>query len=205
VRVWHSPTVGGEGAALATDIRVENEVKALFKAVDKQFGPADIVVNNAGILRDAMTVLLTAADWNDVLITNLTGTFLVCKAALSRMSRRRSGSIVNIGSVIGTMGGLGQANYSASKAALVGLTKSLAREGAKRGVRVNLVVPGAIATAMTAHLVAGHAGGAAAESIIPLQRLGRPADVAHLVSFVASELGSYMTGTMLTVDGGLSM
>jgi 3-oxoacyl-[acyl-carrier protein] reductase len=151
-----------------------------------------------------LTQSLPLSDWEAVIATNLTGAFLVSRAALKRMSRRRGGAIVNIGSVIGDFGGQGQASYASAKAGLVAFTKSIAKEGAARGVRANVVVPGAIATAMTEHLSVPTAA-KGAPSFIPLGRLGQATEVADLVSFVASDLAAYMTGSVLVVDGGLSM
>lgn len=196
---------GGGGAAevFAIDLASEESIRAGAKAVQAQLGNVDILVNNAGITKDGLTLRMKRADWDDVIATNLTGTFLLTQALMSGMVRARWGRIVNISSVVGETGQAGQANYSASKAGLIGLTKSLARELASRGITVNAVAPGYIETAMTAALdekqrsaMVGH---------IPLGRAGSDQDIANAVRFLASEEAAYVTGHVLDVNGGMYM
>jgi 3-oxoacyl-[acyl-carrier protein] reductase len=195
---------GGAGVrGYRCDVASFEEVDALGARVTADFGRADILVNNAGITRDRLFVRMTAEDWAQVLAVNLTGAFNFTKAFGPVMLRQRSGSIVNIASVVGQMGNAGQANYAASKAGLIGLTKSLAREFAPRGVRVNAVAPGFIRTAMTDAL----AEDARAQMLqaIPLGRLGETKDVADVVMFLVSDLAGYVTGQVINCDGGLVM
>jgi len=194
---------GGEASALQADVSDEAQVAELFKQARALTGSLDILVNNAGMTRDNVIMMMKSADFDDVLATNLRSCWLCCKAAARLMMRKRSGSIVNITSVVGIAGNGGQTNYAASKAGIIGLTKSLAKELAVRGVRVNAVAPGFVETAMTADLspeLKQSALGA-----IPLGRLGAPEDIANAVAFLASDRAAYITGQTLVVDGGMVM
>ncbi len=194
------------GAAVtfhSTNITNENQVKELIKSITTA-GPLDIVVNNAGITRDGMVFRMPLEQWESVLKVNLTGAFIVSREASAFMAlKQKSGSIINMASVVGQMGNAGQTNYSASKAGLIGFSKSLAKETAKRHVRVNAVAPGFIETAMTAKLP--DEVRADYVKAIPLGRMGLPEDIANTVLFLASDLSSYITGQVIRVDGGLVM
>ena len=185
------------------DISKEAEAKAAVAAVEAALGPVDILVNNAGITRDGLMLVMSESDWDAVLAVNLKGAFLMSKAVLRGMIKRRSGSIVSISSVVGRRGNAGQANYSAAKAGLIGLTKSLAREVASRNVRVNAVAPGYIETDMTAAL--DETARNAIITQIPLGRIGMPDAVADAVAFLAGDSAAFITGTVLPVDGGLGI
>jgi len=195
-----------DGAAVtfhSTNITDEDQVKALIKDITAA-GSLDVVVNNAGITRDGMVFRMPLDQWESVLKVNLTGAFLVSREASAFMAlKQKSGSIVNMASVVGQMGNAGQTNYSASKAGLIGFTKSLAKETAKRNVRVNAVAPGFIQTAMTDKLT--DEVKAEYAKAIPLGRMGLPDDVANAVLYLASDLSSYITGQVIRVDGGLVM
>jgi 3-oxoacyl-[acyl-carrier protein] reductase len=194
---------GGAAHPFVLDIASEDSIKACAKAVIEKFGKLEILVNNAGITRDGLALRMKRADWDEVLNTNLTGAFLLTQAVLSPMLRARWGRIINITSVVGEMGQAGQANYCASKAGLIGLTKSLARELASRGITVNAVAPGYIETAMTAIL--NDEQKAAMMKEIPLARAGTDQDIAAAVAFLASEDAGYITGHTLDVNGGMYM
>jgi 3-oxoacyl-[acyl-carrier protein] reductase len=183
------------------DVSALSEVEVLGGRVLADFGRVDILVNNAGITRDRLFVRMTDEDWAQVLAVNLTGAFNFTKVFAPAMLKQRSGSIVNIASVVGQVGNAGQANYAASKAGLIGLTKSLAREFAPRGVRVNAVAPGFIRTAMTDALPED--AQAQMRQAIPLGRFGETKDVADVVMFLVSELAGYVTGQVINCDGGL--
>lgn len=180
-----------------------NDTKKLADDVLKEWGQIDILVNNAGITRDGLMIRMKEEDWALVLQVNLTGTFYCMKAVLPTMSKKRSGRIINIASVVGVMGNAGQANYAASKAAVIGLTKTVAREYASRSITVNAVAPGFIDTAMTKALDAEVRD--SLQNQIPLGRLGTPADVAGAVRFLASDDASYITGHVVHVNGGMYM
>lgn len=180
-----------------------NDAKAMVDQVVKEWGKVDILVNNAGITRDGLLLRMKEEDWNLVLQVNLNGTFNCTKAALQPMSKQRSGRIVNIASIVGAIGNAGQANYAASKAAVIGFTKSVAREYASRAVTVNAVAPGFIDTAMTQQLSADVKETLSKQ--IPLGRLGQPSDVAEAVKFLASDEAGYITGHVLHVNGGMHM
>jgi len=187
----------------AADITVEEDARALVKAVCTD-GKLDVVVNNAGITRDGMVFRMPLEQWESVIKVNLTGAFLVAREASAFMAlRQKSGSIINMVSIVGQIGNAGQTNYSASKAGLIGFTKSLARETAKRNVRVNAVAPGFITTAMTDKL--SDEVKAEYAKAIPLGRMGEAEDVANTVLYLASDLSSYVTGQVIRVDGGLVM
>ena len=194
---------GGTAEVFTIDIASEESIKAGAKAVIGQFGSVDILVNNAGITKDGLLMRMKRADWDAVVTTNLTGTFLLTQAVLNPMVRARWGRIVNISSVVGEMGQAGQANYAASKAGLIGFTKSLARELASREITVNAVAPGYIETAMTAVLDEKQRGAMLAH--IPLGRAGRDQDIANAVCFLASDEAAYITGHVLDVNGGMHM
>jgi 3-oxoacyl-[acyl-carrier protein] reductase len=181
----------------------EAAVDALVKSVEEQLGPLEILVNNAGITKDNLFVRLSGADWDQVIDTNLKAAFLTIRAAAKGMMRRRSGRIINITSIVGITGNKGQVNYAASKAGLIGLTKSVAKEMASRSVLCNAVAPGFIETEMTAQLNEAAREGLQAQ--IPLARLGQPADVAAVVRFLAGPGASYITGQVIVVDGGMVM
>ena len=196
-------SLGAKAAAVRCDVSKEDEVKALMDAALKTFGRIDILVNNAGITRDNLILRLTEQDFDAVLDNNLKSAFLCCKEAARRMVRQRYGRIVNLSSVVALRGNAGQTNYAASKAGLIGLTKSLARELAARNVTVNAVAPGFIDTDMTAVLPETVRTGMTQG--IPAGRAGKPEDVANAVAFFAAEQSSYLTGQVLCVDGGMAM
>ena len=194
---------GGSASAIKINVSNATEVQQVFDFIMKDKKPVDIVVNNAGITRDGLMLRMKEIDWDLVLDINLKGSFLCSQQAAKQMMKQKSGVIVNISSIVGVMGNFGQANYSASKAGVIGLTKTLAREVASRGIRVNAVAPGFIDTEMTRTLD---------ETIrqklieqIPLSRLGLPEDVARCVSFLVSEKSSYITGQVINLNGGMLM
>lgn len=192
---------GGKVCALKTNISIAADCDAFISGTVKELGGLDVLVNNAGITKDGLVVRMSEADWNAVINVNLTGTFLMSKAALKVMFKQRSGNIVNISSVIGEMGNAGQANYAASKAGIIGLTKSLAKEFGSRGVRVNAVAPGFVRTTMTDSL--SEELKEKALSAVPLKRFAEPQDIAKAVMFLASQDAAYITGHVLAVNGGL--
>ncbi len=192
---------GGRAEFARADVAKSDEVKSLIDGVVSEAGKIDILVNNAGINRDALLVRLKEEDWDAVLNVNLKGAFLCSQAAAKHMIKERSGSIINISSVIGIAGNAGQANYSASKAGLIGLTKTMAKELAVRGIRVNAVAPGFIETDMTAALP--ESARSKILPAIPLGRFGDAKEVAGAALFLASEMSSYITGQVIVVDGGL--
>ncbi|MCC7053814.1 MAG: 3-oxoacyl-[acyl-carrier-protein] reductase [Gemmatimonadaceae bacterium] len=194
----------GHGArGFACDVSEVAQVTALVADVEAAFGTLDILVNNAGLTKDNVIMRLKDEDWDAVLDANLRGAFASIRAASRGMMKRRSGRIINISSVVGVIGNRGQANYAASKAGLIGLTKSVAKELASRNILCNAVAPGFIATDMTAAL--GDDQRKALEGQIPLERLGSPADIASAVAFLASDHAAYITGQVLVVDGGMVM
>ena len=192
---------GGKVFGRRADISKEEDCTDFIESTVKELGGLDVLVNNAGITKDGLTVRMSADDWDRVIDINLTGTFLMSKAALKVMFKKRSGNIVNISSVIGQMGNAGQANYAASKAGIIGLTKSLAKEFGSRGVRVNAVAPGFVRTAMTDAL--SEEMKEKALQAVALKRFAEPQDIAKAVMFLASQDASYITGHVLAVNGGL--
>ena len=194
---------GGSASAVKIDVSNPAEVKQVFDSILKDKKPIDIMINNAGITRDGLMIRMKEADWDRVLNINLKGTFLCSQQAAKQMMKQKSGVIVNIASIVGVIGNFGQANYSASKAGVIGLTKTLAREVASRGIRVNAVAPGFIDTEMTRVL-----DESVRQSLIeqiPLAKLGLPEDVARCVAFLVSDRSSYITGQVINVNGGMLM
>jgi 3-oxoacyl-[acyl-carrier protein] reductase len=195
--------LGRKSIALQADVSKASAIAEMFAAFLQTFPTLDILVNNAGITRDGLVMRMKEDDWDLVLDINLKSAFLCCKEASRPMMKARTGKIVNIASVVGIIGNAGQANYSASKAGLIGLTKTLAREFASRNIQVNAVAPGFIQTAMTDKLTPLEKEKLSAG--IPSQKLGLPDDVANAVLFLSSPLSDYITGQVLAVDGGLAM
>lgn len=192
---------GARALAIQCDVSDGEAAAAAVGEVEKTLGPIAILVNNAGIIRDGLTMRMSSEDFRAVLDVNLTGAFHMIRACLPGFVRRRAGRIVNITSVSGMMGNPGQANYASSKAGLIGLTKTVAREVASRGVTVNAVAPGFIETDMTAGM--NEAALQKGLSAVPMGRIGKPEDVANAVSFLASDAAGYVTGCVLKVDGGM--
>lgn len=197
------PPGSGQAHALVADVAAEPAVEAMAKTVLERAGKLDFLINNAGITRDGLFLRMGSADFDAVLQTNLRGTFLVCKAFARAMAKARGGRIVNVGSVVGLTGNAGQVNYAASKAGLIGLSKSLAQELAGRAITVNVVAPGFVETDMTAALSAEIRD--TMQKQIPLGRFGTPGDIAAAVAFLCSDASSYITGQTLVVDGGMTM
>ena len=194
---------GGNAVAVTVDLTNVNSIATLGDTALEQYGRIDVLVNNAGIARDQLMVRMKPEDWDVVLATNLTAIFESCRCVLRTMVKQRSGRINNISSVVGQSGNPGQANYAASKAGMVGLSKSLAREVASRGITVNVVAPGMIDTDMTSSLP--EAGRQAMLGQIPMGRLGTPEEIASAVHFLASDEASYITGQVVAVNGGMYM
>lgn len=192
---------GGKVLGRAVNISRAQECDAFVADVVKEFGSLDVLVNNAGITKDNLAVRMTEEDWRAVIDVNLTGTFFMSKAALKVMFKKRAGNVVNISSVVGEMGNAGQANYVASKAGIIGLTKTLAKEFGSRNIRVNAVAPGFVRTAMTDALPQDVKEKALEN--VPLKRFAETQDIAKAVLFLASEDASYITGHILSVNGGL--
>ena len=195
--------LGSKAIAIRCNVADSGEVKALMDAAIQAFGRIDILVNNAGITRDGLLMMMKESDFDDVINTNLKGTFLCMKAVSRQMMKQRYGRIVNLSSVVGLRGNAGQVNYAASKAGVIGMTKSLAKELASRGVTVNAVAPGFMETDMTAAMP--EAAKTATLAAIPMGRMGAAENVAKAVAFLASEEAGYITGQVLAVDGGMSM
>jgi 3-oxoacyl-[acyl-carrier protein] reductase len=194
-------SLGERAAGVACDVAQADQVESAIKSAEQALGPIDILVNNAGLTRDNILLRLSEEDWDTVIDANLKGAFLTTKALVKGMMKRRAGRIVNIGSIVGLTGNQGQANYAASKAGLIGLTKSVAKEYASRNILVNCIAPGFIETDMTDALPAEARATLLEE--IALGRLGRPDDVAGAVLFLVSDLAAYITGQVLVVDGGM--
>ncbi len=195
--------LGGRAHVLLCDLSVAAEVEALVKRAGEAMGAVDILVNNAGITKDGLAMRMSDEDWASVIDVNLTSTFRLCRAAIRGMMKARWGRIVNISSIVGTTGNAGQVNYAASKAGMVGMSKSLAAEVASRGITVNAVAPGFIATAMTDKL--NEAQRTAILGVVPAGRMGTPAEIAAAVLYLASPEAAYVTGATLHVNGGMDM
>ncbi|CDT90197.1 3-oxoacyl-(acyl-carrier-protein) reductase [Vibrio coralliirubri] len=198
-----SKYLGENGKGLALNVTDTDSIAATLKTINDEFGAIDILVNNAGITRDNLLMRMKDDEWNDIIDTNLTPIFRMSKAVLRGMMKKRQGRIVNVGSVVGTMGNAGQANYAAAKAGVIGFTKSMAREVASRGVTVNTVAPGFIETDMTKALNDDQR--AATLANVPAGRLGDPREIAEAVVFLASPAAAYITGETLHVNGGMYM
>ncbi|WP_237363544.1 3-oxoacyl-ACP reductase FabG [Vibrio marisflavi] len=198
-----SEYLGENGKGLALNVTDVESIEATLKTINDEFGALDILVNNAGITRDNLLMRMKDDEWTDIMDTNLTSIFRLSKAVLRGMMKKRNGRIINVGSVVGTMGNAGQTNYSAAKAGVIGFTKSMAREVASRGVTVNTVAPGFIETDMTKAL--NDEQRAATLSQVPAGRLGDPREIASAVAFLASPEAAYITGETLHVNGGMYM
>ncbi|OCG25054.1 3-oxoacyl-ACP reductase [Gilliamella sp. wkB108] len=198
-----SQYLGSKGKGFALNVTDDASIESVISAIKTEFGDIDILVNNAGITRDNLLMRMKEDEWQAILDTNLTSVFRLSKALMRTMMKKRYGRIVTIGSVVGTMGNAGQANYAAAKAGLIGFSKSLAREVASRGITVNVVAPGFIATDMTDALTDEQKALTLAQ--VPAGRLGEPAEVANVVAFLASDEASYITGETLHVNGGMYM
>lgn len=192
---------GVKGIALKADISKDEDVLNMVKVIETELGVIDILVNNAGITRDNLIIRMKPDEWDDVIGTNLKGTYLCTKSVVRGMMKKRYGKIINIASVVGITGNLGQGNYSASKAGVIGFTKSMARELASRGINVNAVAPGFIETDMT-EILEEDIKNSLVKSI-PMGRIGKPEDIANIVIFLASEISDYITGQVINVDGGM--
>ena len=198
-----SAYLGDKGKGLVLNVTDAASIEAVLQQIRAEFGEIDILVNNAGVTRDNLLMRMKDDEWQDILDTNLTSVFRLSKAVLRAMMKKRMGRIITIGSVVGTMGNAGQANYAAAKAGLIGFSKSLAREVASRGITVNVVAPGFIETDMTRALNEEQRSGILAE--VPAARLGEPQEIANAVAFLASDEASYITGETLHVNGGMYM
>jgi 3-oxoacyl-[acyl-carrier protein] reductase len=196
-------SIGLKSIAIKVDVANLNDVEQMVAVILEKFGKIDILVNNAGITRDKLILRMTEEDWDVVLKVNLKGTFNCTKTVVRHMAKQRNGKIVSIASVVGEMGNAGQANYSASKAGVIGLTKTVAREFAQRGINVNAIAPGYIETPMTEILP--EKVKEELKKLIPMERLGKPEDVAEAVLFLVSEESNYITGQVLNVNGGIYM
>ena len=196
-------SAGYKGQGMVLNVTEQSSVDALMKAIESEFGAPTILVNNAGITRDNLLMRMKEEEWESIIDTNLTSVFRLSKAVLRTMMKARKGRIVNISSVVGSMGNAGQTNYAAAKAGIHGFTRSMAREVGSRGITVNSVAPGFIETDMTRELP--EAQRKHLEENIPLQKLGQPADVANAVLFLVGESGRYITGETLHVNGGMYM
>lgn len=194
---------GVQATAIQSDVRNLSEAQNAVDAVVKEYQRIDILVNNAGITRDNLIMRMSEDEWDSVLAINLKGTFNFCKAACRQMLGQREGKIVNIASVVGVMGNAGQVNYSASKAGVIGLTKTLAKEFASRNIQVNAIAPGFIDTDMTQKLTPQQREALA--GAIPMKRIAKPEEIASVVAFLSSPAASYITGQVINVDGGLVM
>jgi len=198
-----SQYLGAAGKGFTLDVTDNDSIAALFKQIKTDYGSVDILVNNAGITRDNLSIRMKDDEWNDIIDTNLTPIFKMSKAVMRAMMKKRAGRIINIGSVVGTMGNAGQVNYAAAKAGVIGFTKSLAREVASRGITVNTVSPGFIETDMTKALTDEQRTNTLSQ--VPAGRLGDPKEIAATVVFLASEGAAYITGETIHVNGGMYM
>ncbi|WP_435237919.1 3-oxoacyl-ACP reductase FabG [Psychromonas sp. PT13] len=198
-----SDYLGDSGKGFVLNVTENDSIAALFDAIKAQYGVVDVLVNNAGITRDNLLMRMKDDEWSDIIETNLTPIFKMSKAALRPMMKKRAGRIINIGSVVGTMGNAGQTNYAAAKAGVIGFTKSMAREVASRGITVNTVAPGFIETDMTKALTDEQR--ASTLSAVPAGRLGLPKEIAATVVFLASEGAAYINGETIHVNGGMYM
>jgi len=196
-------SIGSKAIAIKVDVANLKDVERMVESILEKFGKIDILVNNAGITRDKLILRMTEEDWDAVLNVNLKGTFNCTKTVVRHMAKQRSGKIVSIASVVGEMGNAGQVNYSASKAGVIGLTKTIAREFAQRRINVNAIAPGYIETPMTE--VLPEKVKEELKRLIPMERLGKPEDVAEAVLFLVSEESNYITGHVLNVNGGIYM
>ncbi|GLS84734.1 3-oxoacyl-ACP reductase FabG [Paraferrimonas haliotis] len=195
--------LGEQGHGMVLNVTDKESIAALFTQIKEKAGSVDILVNNAGITRDNLMMRMKDDEWDDIIATNLSSVFHLTKQVLRPMMKARSGRIINIGSVIGTMGNAGQANYGAAKAGLLGFTKSLAREVASRNITVNAIAPGFIQTDMTDELTEEQQSGIMSQ--VPMARLGQPQEIAQTVAFLASDAAGYITGETLHVNGGMYM
>ena len=193
----------GAGNGLVLNVTSDDSIAALFSAIKDAHGAVDILVNNAGITRDNLFMRMKDEEWHDIIDTNLTSIYKVSKIAIKPMMKKRTGRIINIGSVVGSMGNAGQVNYSTAKAGLLGFTKSLAREIASRGITVNTIAPGFIDTDMTQTLTDEQKEGIFSQ--VPANRLGKPEEIASTVAFLASDAAAYITGETIHVNGGMYM
>lgn len=193
----------GAGHGLVLNVTCNDSIAALFETIKAEHGGIDILVNNAGITRDNLFMRMKDSEWDDIIDTNLSSVFKISKGVLRPMMKKRFGRIINIGSVVGTMGNAGQVNYATAKAGLIGFTKSLAREVASRGITVNTVAPGFIDTDMTQTLTDEQKEGIFSQ--VPANRLGKPDEIASAVAFLASDAAAYITGETLHVNGGMYM
>lgn len=196
-------SLGQKGIAIKADVSIKEEVDSLFSIIADEFGSVDIVINNAGITKDNLLMRMSEDDWDQVMDVNLKSVYLTTKAAIKGMMKKRYGKIINISSVVGVMGNAGQGNYSASKAGIIGFTKSMAKELSSRGIRVNAIAPGFIKTEMTEKL---------SDNVkemmlsgIPLGYFAEPRDVSNLVNFLASDKSDYITGQVIQIDGGMNI
>ncbi len=196
-------SLGQKGIAVKADVSIKEEVDSLFSIIADEFGSVDIVINNAGITKDNLLMRMSEDDWDQVMDVNLKSVYLTTKAAIKGMMKKRYGKIINISSVVGVMGNAGQGNYSASKAGIIGFTKSMAKELSSRGIRVNAIAPGFIKTEMTEKL---------SDNVkemmlsgIPLGYFAEPKDVSNLVNFLASDKSDYITGQVIQIDGGMNI
>lgn len=198
-----SDYLGESGKGYALNVTDADSVTAVLAAIKADLGDIDVLVNNAGITRDNLLMRMKDQEWDDIIDTNLTSIFRLSKAVLRPMMKKKSGRIINIGSVVGTMGNAGQANYAAAKAGVIGFSKAMAREVASRGITVNVVAPGFIQTDMTDELTDEQK--AATLANVPAGRLGLPAEIAATVAYLASDAGAYVTGETIHVNGGMYM
>lgn len=201
--IEEAKSYGVKAIAIKANVAIGEDVEQMIKQVEEELETIDILVNNAGVTRDNLLIRMKEEDWDEVMDTNLKGTFLCTKAIARSMMKKRYGKIINIASVVGVMGNAGQGNYSASKAGVIGFTKSMAKELASRGIRVNAIAPGFIQTDMTD--VLSEDVKEAMLKAIPLNSLGDPKDIANLVVFLSSESSDYITGQVINVDGGMVM